>query len=111
MTENSQSYVTPDFHATIRIYPTESGGRKSPVFATRFRSWLFSFSDQYWGCFLLLKDIGPLHPGQEYHGVPFQFLFPDHGLNLHIGMKFYLTEGSHRVAEGEIEKLSEPTSK
>jgi hypothetical protein len=111
MTENSQSHVTPDFYATIRVYSTESGGSTHPAFDTGFRSWLFSVADGYWGCILLLKDIGPLYPGQQYRGVPLQFIYPNHGLNLHGGMKFYLTEGTHRVAEGEIEQLPEPNSK
>ena len=96
---------TPYAYVTIQVCPTEISGRTGPVFASCFRSWLFNFGGEYWGCFLFLDDIGPLYPGQRHSGVPFDFLVPDRAPELHVGMKFYFTEGEHRVAEGEVERI------
>lgn len=93
----------PDVMATVRLLPTEEGGRTSAMPPEVFRC-VFEFEGAGFDCALLLTEVGPLAPGEEAT-VPVAFLFPEYVKDrLQPGSRFRLWEGKH-IAEGEIVEL------
>lgn len=93
-----------DIVASVRMYPTEAGGRKGPSAPSLFRC-LFEFLGHSYDCVLVLDRSGPLSPGSSAV-VPVKFLEP--GLvksRLRVGDKFFLRE-LNRVGEGVITEVA-----
>jgi hypothetical protein len=93
----------PDIIAHLRLYSVQEGGRKSITPPEIFRC-VFEFEGQAFDCALLLNEVGPLAPGQEYT-VPIAFLFPNYVKHqLATGSRFRLWEGRY-VGEGEVGRV------
>lgn len=98
------SKITYDLQAKISMFPTEMGGRKSPV-ATGYRpAFSFGSSEHFSGVIRLLKSK-ELKPGDT--GKVIIKLLPARHLrhNLKPNDSFTLTEGSKTVGSGIIEKV------
>lgn len=92
-----------DIIASIRMYPTEAGGRKGPSLPDLFRC-LFEFHGDRFDCALLLDGVGPVGPGASIE-VPIKFLSPDLiKSRLRIGDRFFLWELRH-IGEGEVKEI------
>jgi hypothetical protein len=93
----------PDIIASIRLYPTEKGGRKGPTPGDIFRCPL-QFEDKKFDCALFLEEAGPLIPGASAM-VPIMFLFPDLiKPRLKVGSKFTLWDLGE-IGSGVVEEI------
>ncbi len=113
-------YPSDDFDAIIRIYSPEEGGRNHPTY--NGVKWDFSYADPIrevgdwciWPDFYVVggdsrpKDV-PLPVGVETSAR--MFIMADemreiHRHHIRPGVRFYCIEGPHRVAEGEVTKVT-----
>lgn len=95
----------PDIIATVRLYPTDAGGRKGPTPAEMFGC-PFEFEGEKFDCRLLLKEVGSLAPGTTAR-VPVAFLCPELiKSRLKVGSRFTLWEMG-TIGEGVVVKLME----
>jgi hypothetical protein len=89
--------------ASLRFYSSDEGGRKTPTPAHRFGC-IFSFEGENFDCFLLVKQTGPIKPGDTVK-APIVFLYPELIKDrLHIGNHFTLRE-LHPIAAGRVEEI------
>ena len=114
-------YPTDDFEATIRIYNTAEGGRRSPVF--NGIRWDFAYADQQSGGTLYMiwpdfvdvdgrsrNDPTPLPVGENLSAR--MFIVVDamrekiHRARIAPGVRFYCHEGGKRVAEGIVTRVT-----
>ena len=96
--------INPDILADITLYDTEQGGRKSPTPADQFNCPIDIDGVKH-DCRLLLKNIGPLIPGEKKINVPIKFLCPEIVLpKISIGKLFYLCEIGI-IGEGLVSRI------
>ena len=113
--------VPDDFDAVIRIYTTAEGGRQSPTF--NGIRWDFAYAADP-----PAKDLFMIHPDfYDEHGdslptdrpLPLSVVLPArmfvlsdemreqvHRLRIREGIRFYCHEGSKRVAEGRVTRVT-----
>jgi hypothetical protein len=95
--------LTPDVVATLRLVPSDKGGRHSPIMASGFGC-LFEHDGNVNDCRLLLEGTGDVWPGQQLT-VPIKFLRPDLVRSrLRVGDSFRLFEGKV-IAHGVIDEI------
>jgi hypothetical protein len=93
----------PDMIATVRLYPTEAGGRRGPTPPDMFGCPL-EFERDKFDCRLFLQEVGSLAPGATAK-VPIAFLFPELiKPRLKVGSRFTLWE-MRTIAEGVVEEI------
>ena len=114
-------YPSDDFEATIRIYSTAEGGRRTPVF--NGIRWDFAYADQPPGDNLymihpdFLDDAGDSRSRDEMLPVGQQlparmFILVDemreqvHRARIAPGVRFFCHEGGKRVAEGVVTRVT-----
>ena len=113
--------IPDDFEAVIRIYTPEEGGRLSPPF--NGIRWDFAYADDP-----PAKDLFMIHPDfYDHHGdslpadrpLPLNVELPArmvvlvaemrgqvHRSRIREGVRFYCHEGSKRVAEGRVTRIT-----
>jgi len=93
----------PDIVATVRLFPTEEGGRTGPTPAEGFACPL-EFEGQKFDCRLLLDQAGPLSPGTTAR-VPIAFLIAENiKPRLKVRSRFTLWE-MRTIGEGTVEEI------
>ena len=107
MNNDLKSSQTHNVYAEIYFYPTEKGGRETPVL-NKFRCPMV-INEEMFDCVLLLLEVEKVKPGGTAK-VSIEFLSSQIVIPmLHVGKKFFLWERGI-IAEGEIRKIISKSS-
>ncbi|HGN0024775.1 TPA: hypothetical protein ACKRF0_000946 [Proteus mirabilis] len=99
-------------YATIILFETELGGRKSPIISDRYYACPLFFTtpkeltSHGFDCRMLVNEVGvDIYPGQSKDNIPIIFLSPDEVFPyLKIGTIFDIWENGY-IGKGIITKI------